>query len=226
MDRLIRPDIFGKDVNAFFTTRALGTDIREIIKILSVKVEDIFLPVQKHTNNVLVLEEDGESRIADAVITKSKGILIGVQVADCVPMLLYDYRKSVIGSVHAGWRGTTAQIIKKTIQRMGEYFHSSPNDIKIALGPSIRGDCYVVDNAVKEGICRATGSGRYYEKHTDGKYWIDLASANALQALSVGIPEEHIWISSECTLCNPEKYYSYRRGKDLRGRQGGFIGIL
>ena len=71
----------------------MGADIKKISNILSIKKEDIFLPIQRHTDKVLVVESDLESKIADAVVTKREGILIGVQVADCVPILLFDRRK-------------------------------------------------------------------------------------------------------------------------------------
>jgi YfiH family protein len=241
MDRLICPDIFDGYVNpvrepgqgffsngvkAFFTRKSLGADIERISNILSIKKDDVFLPVQKHTDKVLVIDSDLESMIADAVVTKRRGILIGVQVADCVPILLFDRRNSIIGAVHAGWRGTAAQIVKKTIKSMFKYFRSSPQDIIIALGPSIRWDCYDVDSEVKDDIYKATGDGRYYKATGDGKYCIDLSSANMYQALSIGIPEENIWSSNECTYCSPDEYHSYRYCKDHNGRQGGFIGIL
>lgn len=226
MESLIYPDIFSSDVTAFFTTRVLGADIKKVCSFLSIQEESVFLPIQKHTSKVFVLESDGKPDIADAVITKRKGILIGVKVADCVPILLHDRRKSVIGSVHAGWRGTAAQIIKKTIAEMVACFCSSPQDISIALGPSIRWNCYVVDKAVRDSIYEATGDGEYFRKHAHEKYTIDLASANIQQALSMGVLKEHIWISDACTYCSPSTYYSYRYGKDSHGRQGGFIGIL
>jgi YfiH family protein len=226
MDRFIRPDIFDGHIEAFFTGKSPGVDIKEISRILSIQEEDVFLPVQKHTDKVLIIESDLESKIADAVITKRKGVLIGVQVADCVPILLFDSRKLIISSVHAGWRGTTTQIIKKTIKSMVNYFSSSPQDIKIAFGPSIRWNCYCVDYKVKDAICKVTGEGNYYLEKSKGKYCIDLSSANVYQAMSMGILKENIWSSNECTYCNPEKYYSYRYGKDCSGRQGGFIGIF
>jgi len=226
MVKLIRPDIFISNVVAFFTDRELGADIKRISSMLSIKSEDIFLPIQRHTSRILVLESSMDSHVADAVITKKKGIFIGIQVADCVPILLHDSKHSVIGAVHAGWRGTASQVIKKTIKTMNKYFHSLPKDIKIALGPSIRRNCYVVDKTVKDMIIKATGKGRYYRRHANGKHWIDLSSANIHQALSIGVLKENIWVSDECTYCNHEKYYSYRYGKDSRGRQGGFIGIL
>jgi len=226
MEELICPDIFHGHIKAFFTTRVLGADIRKICSFLSIKKEDIFLPVQRHTSKVFVLKTDMEPAVADAVITNRKGILIGVQVADCVPILLYDRRKSVIGAVHAGWRGTADQIIKKTINKMGESFFSLPENITLALGPSIRWNCYVVDKEVKDTVCDATGDGTYFRKHSNGKYRIDLASANVQQALSTGVLKEHIWMSNDCTYCNPHAYYSYRYEKNSCGRQCGFIGIL
>ncbi len=240
MDRLVCPDIFDGHVNpvrkpgqgffsngvkAFFTSKSLGAEINKISNILSIKKEDIFLPIQRHTDKVLVIESDLESKVADAVVTKRKGILIGVQVADCVPVLLFDRKKSIIGSVHAGWRGTAAQIVKKTIKLMVEDFNSSPDDIIIAFGPSIRWNCYYVGYEVKDAVCKATGNGKYHVK-TDGGYCIDLSSANMLQALSMSIPEKNIWSSNECTYCNPGKYYSYRYSNGCAGRQGGFIGIF
>lgn len=240
MDRLVCPDIFDGHVNpvrkpgqgffpngvrAFFTSKSLGAEINKISNILSIKKEDIFLPIQRHTDKVLVIESDLESKVADAVVTKRKGILIGVQVADCVPVLLFDRKKSIIGSVHAGWRGTAAQIVKKTIKLMVEDFNSSPDDIIIAFGPSIRWNCYYVGYEVKDAVCKATGNGKYHVK-TDGGYCIDLSSANMLQALSMSIPEKNIWSSNECTYCNPDKYYSYRYSNGCAGRQGGFIGIF
>jgi YfiH family protein len=226
MEHLIYPDIFSGDVKAFFTTRVLAADIKKICSLLSIKKEDVFFPVQKHTNKVFVLESYAKPNIADAVITQRRGILVGVKVADCVPILIHDNRKSVIGAVHAGWRGTAAQIVKKTINKMRDRFHSSPQDIAIALGPSIRWNCYIVDESVKDAVHEATGDGKYIRKHTKGKYHIDLASANIQQALSTGVLKEHIWVSDECTYCNPQKFYSYRYGKISHGRQGGFIGIL
>jgi YfiH family protein len=240
MDRLIFPDIFDRSVNpvrkpgqgffsngvkAFFTKKSLGVNIEKICSILSIKKENIYFPIQRHTDKVQVIGEDLSPKVADAVITIRKGLLIGVKVADCVPILFSDTKRSVVGVVHAGWRSTAAQITQKTVQLMIEDFHSSPVDIKIALGPSIRWSCYYVGREVKDAIYNATGEGAYYLQR-DGGYWIDLPSANMYQVLSMGIPKENIWISHECTYCNPKEYYSYRYDKVYTGKQGGFIVIF
>lgn len=225
METVIFPEIFGSHIKAFFTGKSPGADLDRISNIASVSKEKIYLPIQKHTDKVLLLDSDFSPRIADAVVTKGKGILIGIQVADCVPVLLSDTKKSVLGVVHAGWRGTAAELLKKTINSMCDKFSSVPEDIKIALGPSIRLCCYHVGYDVLESVIKATGSGDYHNKKTDA-YCLDLATANKYQAISSGIPEKNIWMSQECTYCNPDRFYSYRYAKGSTGRQCGFIGIL
>ena len=225
MSRLIFPSIFNGDVKAFFTTRSFGVDVKKMSSFLSIEKENIYFPLQRHTDKVLVIKSDLKPEIADAVVTQMKGVLIGIQVADCVPILFFDGKRSVIGAVHAGWRGTASGIVKKTITVMIEHFSSSPKEILIALGPSIRWRCYQVGVEVKDAICKATGDGKYFVQSDDG-YYVDLSSANRYQVLSMGIPEENIWLSHECTYCNHEEYYSYRYEKSLIGAQGGFIGIL
>ncbi len=211
-------------LRAVFTTRASGDNIEAVAERYNVSRDDIFLPIQKHTDNVHILDSGAEPVIADAVITGKKGILIGVQVADCVPVLLYDKSQGIIGAVHAGWRGTAKEILKGTIRTMQERFASSPDNIFIAIGPSIRQCCYEVGDEVETSVRNVTGEGNYYVIKGN-KRFIDLSSANKIQALSMGIPIENIWQSEECTFCNPEKFYSYRHAKKSAGRQGGFIGM-
>lgn len=224
--RVVVPPVFdSRHVRAFFTTRALHGFVHEIAKVLEVREEDVYLPVQKHTDKVMVLDYDREPKIADAVVTAGKGVFIGVQTADCVPVLLYDRKQHVAGAVHAGWRGTAAAIVQKTIELMSQRFCSSASDIVIAIGPSIRWCCYEVGYEVVSAVAKASGEGDYYRTKGE-KYCIDLASANRQQAISSGVPREQIWLSDECTYCMPDKYYSYRFAGGSTGRQCGIIGIV
>ncbi|MBI5408807.1 MAG: peptidoglycan editing factor PgeF [Nitrospirae bacterium] len=221
-------NILSSDVKAFFTTKAFNNGGIRINDALSeefnVLKENVYLPIQKHTNKIHVLDHDDEPVVADAVITDRKHTLIGVLVADCVPILLYDGKRRVIGAVHAGWRGTTEKILKEAIKTMQEKFECSPKDISVALGPSIRLCSYEVGEDVKIAVQQATGVGDYF--HQKGyKHFVDLSTANKIQALSMEVPRENIWQSDECTFCNPEKFYSYRYAKESNGRQGGFIGM-
>jgi YfiH family protein len=226
---LIKPaNITSPRTKAFFTTRtAAGShdDLRVFLTgEFNISKDNIYMPVQKHTDKIHMLERDNDPVVADAVITNNKNVFIGVVVADCVPVLLYDCTKGVIGAVHAGWKGTAREILKKTIRSMCEKYNSLPEDIKVAIGPSIRGCSYEVGEEVVKEVQGATGTGDYYRKN-GGKFYLDLSSANKLQALSEGVAENNIWQSVDCTFCNPLRYYSYRYSGGTKGRQGGFIGM-
>ncbi len=225
MDNLVFPPNFkDKNVVAFFTTKASGR-VNPKYFVPKTSGSTIYLPIQKHTDKVLVLDDDLEPKIGDAVITNRKDIFIGVQTADCVPVLLFDSNKNVIAAIHAGWRGTAAGILKKTINLMYQRYLSEPDGIFMAVGPSIRWRCYDVGYDVIEAVKKETGKGDYFLKIGE-KYFIDLATANMYQALALGIKKENIWISEECTYCLPEKYFSYRFSKGLSGRQYGLIGLM
>lgn len=229
MSTRIEPaNIASLNVRAFFTTKNIlknNDNIKEVLaKEFNISKDDIYLPIQKHTSNIHVLESGREPVIADAVVADARNIFIGILVADCVPILLYDGRKGIIGAVHAGWRGTAKQILKETIATMQERFGSLPAEISVAVGPSIRQCSYEVDEDVYLAVQKATGKGDYFSRHGK-KYFIDLSSANRIQALDMGISPDNIWQSEDCTFCNPHKYYSYRYSGGSTGRQGGFIGM-
>jgi len=212
------PNLMVKGLDAFFTTRSGNP-----ASITRWKGRT-FHPIQRHTDNIHIFKDLNEKVIADAVITRERGVLIGVQVADCVPILLYDKDKHVVSAVHAGWRGTAKEILKKTIETMLGRYNANREDILIAIGPSIKGCCYEVGIDVIEAIHRVTGEGEYYKKIKD-RYYLDLSTVNMMQASSMGIPGGNIWYSEECTYCNPSRFYSYRYEGVSTGRQGGFIGM-
>lgn len=222
METLIFPEIFGRGIKAFFTGKNPGADPERLSEITLFKKQNIYMPIQRHTDKVLILNWDFDPKIADAVITNRKDVLIGVQTADCAPILLHDPGRHVIGAVHAGWRGTAEGILKKTIKMMEEKFYSLPSDIQVAIGPGIRWCCYNVGYEVMDVVKRSTGKGDYFTKKGE-KYCLDLPAANKYQAVSMGILQENIWMSDECTFCLPGKYYSYRYAKGPTGRQGGFV---
>ncbi|HTR45703.1 MAG TPA: peptidoglycan editing factor PgeF [Thermodesulfovibrionales bacterium] len=225
MEHLIFPELFSSEVKAFFTGKVPGDDLERIAEVASVDTRKIYLPVQRHTGTVHVVDADLEPAIADAVITRNRGILIGVRTADCVPILIHDRTTHVIGAVHAGWRGTAAAILKNTLRTMKDRFLSSPLNIVIAIGPAVRSSCYDVGYEVVESVQKATGEGDYVTVVGE-KCFIDLQTANRYQALSMGVPEEHLWISEDCTSCLPDRYFSYRFSKGSTGKQGAFIKLV
>lgn len=223
------PNYNSPNVRAFFSTKKFIKENEKVQDILSKELgipsSQIYLPIQKHTNTVQVVNEETGPVVADAVITARKKLLLGVIAADCVPVLLFDKKKGVAGAVHAGWRGTAAKILKHSINTMKAKFNCDPESILVAIGPSIRQCSYEVSAEVIDCVTKATGEGDYLSQKGD-KYYIDLSNANMIQALKEGIPETNIWQSEECTYCNPNKFYSYRYSKgEATGRQGGFIGM-
>ncbi len=220
---VVIPSVFKDErVRGLFTTKGTGAEKKEISHLFGVRESDVYMPIQQHTDRIAVIEHDLEPRVADAVVTVRKDIVIGIRVADCVPVLIFERTRGIIAAVHAGWRGTAASILKKTVQTMIDRFHGSPGEMLLAIGPAIRGCSYGVDHDVMHAVTAATGEGKY---HTEkgGKYFLDLPEANRQQAISMGIPEDSLWVSGDCTFCHPERYYSYRYAKGTTGRQGGFI---
>lgn len=221
---LITPGIFkGLPVKAFFSTKAFPSE--EGLLKADLRAEAVYIPIQKHTDKVLVVGYDLEPRIADAVVTNRKGLAVGVRVADCVPILLYDMRKQVAGAVHAGWRGTADGIIKKTIEVFRQKYNSAPEDLIVAIGPSIKGSCYIVGHEVADAVTGATGEGDYVSIRGERLY-VDLPAANRLQAIYEGVIPGHIWVSDDCTHCLPDKFHSYRFTKGAAGRQYGIIVLV
>lgn len=214
---MIFPEVFDGLVLGFFTDREVGVNARALTD------RHVYFPVQEHTDTVITLGSDLKRQVGDAVITNHYEVILGIKTADCVPILILDPVHSAIGAVHAGWRGTAKQILKRTIEAMQKTYGSEPQELRIAMGPAIRWCCYEVGQEVLDQISEATGPGQYHRVQ-DGKHCLDLPSANAQQALSMGALERYISMAEDCTFCYPERYFSYRYNK-TNGRQGGFIGL-
>lgn len=161
---------------------------------------------------------------SDAILTDQRDIAIGVLTADCVPILLADPDHAVIGAVHAGWRGTLQGIARKVLDRMIHRFGTRPEDLFVAVGPSIGECCYEVDEAVM-GPFRSSGwnwqsFSRYKGKE---KWYLDLALANIEQMRDAGMRDERCSWIRVCTACNNDILFSYRAEGTGVGEQISFI---
>lgn len=215
------PEIFkGHQIEAFFTKNI--KDFEDLTKLLPFK---IYMPVQKHTDSIQILNTYTEPIIADAAITDRKNLFIGIKTADCLPVLIFDPKNRVIGAVHAGWRGTAKGILKKTINKMNEIYGCESKNLLIAFGPYIKGCCYEVGYEVIEKMKKENPQQEYIFR-INGKKHIDIGIANFIQAISAGVKKENIWISEDCTYCKHNEYASYRFHGKKAGRQYGIIGML
>jgi hypothetical protein len=150
--------------------------------------------------------------------------MIGVSVADCVPIVILDNEKQVAAAVHAGWQGTAAKLAEKTVLGMKSLFDSNPKKLQACIGPCIGKCCYEVDAPVKQGFVQNGLSWDSFAEQTgDGKWQLDMAAANRDLLLGSGIPAARIQVSDMCVCCHRELFFSYRRDNGETGRQMGFI---
>lgn len=191
----------------------------------------LLLTVQQvHGSDILVLNEANPDLShflhieCDAIITNQPGIMIGILVADCYPILLYAPQQKVGATVHVGWRGAAAGLIGKTIQAMRDEFGCAPESLLAAVGPGIGAHRYEVDRPVRDAF--RSGSGHWEEITTEvslGKWHLDLRRSCELQLADAGIQPGNIEAAVEDTCCHRELFFSYRRDNGQTGRQLGFL---
>ncbi len=200
-------------------------------KAFELSGETIAVLKQVHGDTVVVADKDGlrgegADGEADALLTCTPGVPVGVLTADCVPILLYDPRAGAVGAVHAGWKGTVLNIAGKAIDAMCKSFGSNAADIRAAIGPSIGPCCYSVGEEVLGEFKTAFGPKVEDFFRFDPAPSLDLANANALQLRSAGLLPENIDTTGLCTSCEKESFFSYRRSEEAgsgTGRQLSFI---
>ncbi len=199
--------------------RNVSRNRRIFLKALSVPEEALAIPQQQHTATVCVVNSPGRYDNCDALVTGVPGIFLSVSVADCTPIFLFDRKNNVVGCVHAGWRGTEQRIAENTLRTMVEQFNSNPADILAYIGPSANACCYEVGDDVAGKFDQ-----RFIVRRGTRKY-LDIKSANEDQLRTGGIPPSNIEKNTDCTICNPQLYHSYRRDRQRSGRMMGVIGI-
>ncbi len=205
--------------NRSILARAFGARVETLVTVTQVHGNDLLLLDQPNPDfsHFLKLECDG-------IVTNQPGIMVGICVADCAPVLLLDPVRRIAAALHAGWKGTVTGIAQKGVEAMVNLFDSRPRDILAAIGPTIGSCCYEVDEPVADAFRR---SGQDFESFAEpagnGKWRLDLAGANRQQLIRAGIAGENIEVSTLCVSCEKDLFFSYRRDKGETGRQMGFI---
>lgn len=201
-----------------------------LARALGVSQEALVTPRQVHGCDILVINEANEdfshflSVEGDAVITNQPNVLIGICVADCAPIIISDPVKKVVAVVHAGWKGTAAGLVAKTVAGMKSEFGCIPAQLHAAIGPCIQKCCYEVDEPVKKAFAQGgIAWDSCAEAAETGKWQLDLAAANRQLLTQAGVLDGSIQSSEQCVCCHSEQFFSYRRDKEEAGRQMGFI---
>lgn len=194
---------------------------QELAELLGIDTRNLVFPRQTHTATVCCVDEVPEKEIAetDALVSNTPGLCLCVQTADCVPILLFDPGKNVVAAVHAGWRGTVAKIVQKTVHRMITEFGSKALDIRAAIGPSIGPEVYEVGPEVVEKVRNSIPQAEStLQLNSLGRFHFNLWEANRLLLLESGLADQHIEVLTECSFSDAEKYYSARREGADTGR--------
>ncbi len=201
-------------LTAFTTGRDCG------VEALGLRLEELALPRQVHSDHVCWMSEAGRPEATDAVITDKPGLCACVKTADCIPVLLYDTDQRIVAAAHAGWRGTVSRIVQKTIRQMQPH---SPADLHAIIGPGISLEWFEVGDEVYEAF-RAAGFPMERIAKRVGAWHIDLWEANRWLLEQEGVKD--IYIQGTCTRACDD-FYSARRETINTGRNynGIFINL-
>lgn len=161
----------------------------------------------------------------DALVTNVPGVALVGFYADCVVSLLYDPVSGSIGVCHSGWRGTAANILGKTVEKMEEAFGAKAENIRCAIGPSIRACCFETHSDVPDAMTEYMGEAAqpFIRTRSNGKFDVDLQGLNRQRLLDTGVPAANIVDSGMCTCCHHEEFWSHRYTKGDRGVQAAII---
>ena len=159
---------------------------------------------------------------ADAACSAEPGFLLGIQTADCLPILVVDPRRRLVAAAHAGWRGTAAGITARAVAALNAR-GSAVRDLLAAVGPGIGPCCYEVGEELRAAFGPPGAS--FFEPGANGRLHLDLRAANVRQLLDAGLRPEALHHVDECTRCRADRYHSYRRDGRAAGRMISFVGF-
>ena len=205
-----------------FTTRAVGdgrktSTISNFLNSSEIKYQKVVIPEQIHSANVAIFRNRDRENYAkieetDGVITQDNEVVLTTVTADCCPMIFKDEMTGTIGISHVGWRGSLKRMPQKMIAGMEEV-GSRPENITVAIGPTIGDCCYdVTDDRYYQFLEEDESQATQVFNHHGGKWHLNLAFLNYLLLREVGIKKENIDHFPFCTKCD-RRFFSYRRDK-------------
>jgi polyphenol oxidase len=161
----------------------------------------------------------------DGLISDEPGVFLGIQTADCLPVLMADTRHHAVAAYHAGWRGTLKGIVERGVESMRVEFGSKPKDLTAAIGPGIGSCCFFVGSEVRDLFRARFAYADELFTAAESGLRLDLVEANRRQLLDAGLSPEKIFALNECTSCQTDRFFSYRAERGKTGRMMAVIGI-
>lgn len=205
-----------KSLNCGFGSKDKRFNVRKNLNIVCKKIgckyKNLILMNQVHGNKVVYFSKNYKNRnkpICDAILTNKKEIALGILTADCVPILIYDPNKNIVGAIHAGWKGAFKKIITNTIKKLVK-LGSKRKDLIACVGPCISQNNYEVGlNFYKKFLKQKKSNKIYFKRHKFHKLKFDLRKYVVSQIKINGVNKiDHIWKN---TFKNSNNFFSYRR---------------
>lgn len=212
--------------------KILENSKRNICHCLGLDNNKFIKPHQTHTDIIEVVNGSTQTfSEVDGLITNKRGVTLCTTSADCTSLLFYDSVNEVIGDVHSGWRGTLQRIGQKAIKKMQEEYGSKSEDIICCICPHIRKCHFEVEKDVVELFEKEFADMKEIEQMIEigrkvgsvQKYYINTTQINIQMLKEMGLQEKNIIDSNRCTVCEKDKFHSYRIDKEMSGRNGAII---
>ncbi|WZL83224.1 peptidoglycan editing factor PgeF [Vallitaleaceae bacterium 9-2] len=204
---------------------------RRVTKTLGLSTQQLVLSDQIHSDVVMAVDErhlgmgitkKSQIKGVDGLMTDKPGVGLTTFYADCVPLFFYDPIHQAIALSHSGWRGTVKKIGLKTLDQMRQHYGTNPEEVLIGIGPAIGQCCYEVSKDVKKEFDLSFNDDIIAKimsptpKNSE-KYMLNLKLANQLMFKEAGVKASNIEVSSLCTSCHDELFFSHRRMGASRG---------
>ncbi len=194
--------------------RNINKNLKLVSKKIKVNKKQLILMYQTHSNKVIVINTKNKHLTkfnSDAIVTKIKGLALGVVTADCVPIILFDIKNHIIGCIHAGWKGAFSGIIENTVKKIKKL--NINNNIFAAVGPCIGNRSYEVDLPFyKKFISKSKKNKIYFQNKKGNKKIFDLRKYVNDKLIKLNVNVDNV---KKDTFKDKNNFFSYRRSQKL-----------
>jgi|TARA_B100001059_G_scaffold218057_1_gene237883 hypothetical protein len=194
-------------------------NLNYVAKKMSIKNDKLILMNQTHSTKVIEVKKNNYKKKinSDAIITKIKGLALGVVTADCVPIIIYDVKNEIAGCIHAGWKGALFGVIKNTVNKIKKI--NLNNRIHASIGPCIGARSYEVDLIFyKKFLNKSKKNKKYFYNKNKNKKLFNLRKFVADKLVELNVKIDHV---NYDTFKEKNNFFSYRRSTKLKQNDYG-----
>ena len=198
---------------------AVKENRQKFFNMLGIDGRKVTFQFQVHSNIHNYVSETAFFRGSDGLYTDRKNLFLAVNVADCIPVFMYDSVNHIVAAIHSGWKGTHQKIVSLTLNTLTNKFGTNPQNVYVYVGPGISFKNFEVGKEVFDLFEDD------FKEVREGKYFVDLKKDITVKLLNQGVKKENLQVSKYCSYGDSDKFHSFRRDKEKSGRMLGIIGI-